>query len=99
VTFVDVDYRRLIDDPVVTIAAVYAAAHLDPPSDPAGFVASYQSTHPRDAHGRHRYTAASFGDSTSTNCATGSRLPRAAMTAAEPLAHLVDVRERTTRWL
>ena len=48
-------------DPAAAIAAVYAAADLDPPADPAAFVAAYDDAHPRHAHGTHRYTAADFG--------------------------------------
>lgn len=59
-TSVDVDYDQLIADPVAAVTAVYAAADLDPPPDPTGFVA-YHAAHPRHAHGSHRYTAASFG--------------------------------------
>lgn len=60
-TFVDLDYRDLVGDPVAAIATVYAAADLEPPADPAAFVADYHATHPRHAHGTHRYTAAEFG--------------------------------------
>jgi len=60
-TFVDLDYRTLVSDPVAAITQVYAAADLDPPTDPAAFVAAYHDSHPRHAHGTHRYTAADFG--------------------------------------
>ena len=60
-TFVDLDYRDLVQDPVAAISQVYAAADLDPPADPAGFVAAYHEAHPRREHGTHRYTAADFG--------------------------------------
>lgn len=60
-TFVDLDYRRFVDDPVTALGIVYAAAGLEPPPDPAGFVASYQASQPRHAHGAHRYTAGDFG--------------------------------------
>ena len=61
VTIVDLEYRDLVDDPATTIREVYAAADLDPPPDPAAFVADYHAGHPRDAHGTHRYTADDFG--------------------------------------
>jgi len=60
-TFVDLRYEDLVRDPAAAIAAVYAAADLDPPEDPATFVAAYLDAHPRDAHGTHHYTAADFG--------------------------------------
>lgn len=60
-TFVDLRYEDLVRDPVAAITAVYAAADLAPPQDPAGFVAAYHEAHPRHAHGTHRYTAADFG--------------------------------------
>jgi len=60
-TFVDLRYQDLVRDPVAAITTVYAAAGLEPPPDPAAFVAAYDEAHPRHAHGRHRYTAADFG--------------------------------------
>lgn len=59
--FVDLDYAHLVADPAAAIATIYAAADLDPPDDPAAFIADYERQHPRHAHGAHRYTAASFG--------------------------------------
>lgn len=59
--FVDLRYEDLVGDPVAAITAVYAAAGLDPPPNPAAFVAAYNAAHPRHAHGTHRYTAADFG--------------------------------------
>ena len=60
-TFVDLAYRELVTNPVAALTAVYAAAGLDPPGDPAAFVAAYHEAHPRHAHGPHRYAAADFG--------------------------------------
>ena len=57
----DLRYEDLVSDPVAAIAAVYAAIDLDPPPDPAAFVAAYRAAHPRHAHGAHRYRAADFG--------------------------------------
>ncbi len=60
-TFVDLDYRTLVRDPVAAISQVYAAADMDPPADASAFVEAYHESHPRHAHGTHRYTAADFG--------------------------------------
>lgn len=60
-TFVDLEYDRLVADPAAAISSVYTAADLDPPADPAAFIAEYQRQQPRHAHGAHRYSAASFG--------------------------------------
>lgn len=60
-TFVDLRYEDLVGDPVAAIMAVYAAAGLGPPPDPAAFVDAFNEAHPRHAHGAHRYTAADFG--------------------------------------
>jgi len=60
-TFVDLQYTDLVRDPVAAVQTVYAAAGLDPPPDPAAFVAAYNESHPRHAHGTHRYSAADFG--------------------------------------
>lgn len=61
VTFVDVDFPRLVRDPVGAITEIYAAAGMEPPPDPQGFVDRYHAAFPRHAHGRHEYTAADFG--------------------------------------
>ncbi len=60
-TVVDLRYEDLVGDPVGATASVYAAADMDPPADPAAFVADHHRQHPRHAHGAHRYAAADFG--------------------------------------
>lgn len=61
VTIVDLSYRDLVRDPVTAITDVLRAGDLEPPRDPAAFVAAYQEANPRNAHGTHRYSAADFG--------------------------------------
>lgn len=61
ITIVDLAYRDLVDDPVAAITAVYRAAGIEPPLDPASFVEAYNTAHPRHEHGTHRYSAADFG--------------------------------------
>lgn len=61
VTFVDLDFPRLVRDPVGSIGKIYAAAGMEPPPDPAGFVERYHAASPRHARGQHAYTAADFG--------------------------------------
>src|SRR3546814_6169114 len=51
-TFLDIEYRSLIDDPVAAITHIYAAADMEPPPDPARFVAHYQAARPRHAQDR-----------------------------------------------
>ena len=60
-TFVDVEYRDLVDDPAAVITRVYAAADLEPPDDPSKFIAAYNAAQPHHAHGVHRYRPADFG--------------------------------------
>ncbi|MFZ1490196.1 MAG: sulfotransferase, partial [Ilumatobacteraceae bacterium] len=61
VTFVDLDYPRLVHDPVGSISEIYAAAGMEPPPDPTEFVERYLAAFPRHAHGPHAYTATDFG--------------------------------------
>jgi len=60
-TFIDVQYEDLVRDPAAVVSSILAAADLEPPRDPAAFVAAYEQAHPRLAHGEHRYTAEDFG--------------------------------------
>lgn len=60
-TFVDLDFPRLVRDPVGSIGEIYAAAGMESPPDPHGFVERYHAAFPRHAHGEHRYTPADFG--------------------------------------
>ncbi|MGE2836276.1 sulfotransferase family protein [Mycobacterium sp. SMC-4] len=59
-TFLDIDYRDLVDNPARVVGRVYAAAGMSPPDDLDGFIDDYHRAHPRDAGG-HRYTAEEFG--------------------------------------
>lgn len=61
VTIVDLDYQDLVRDPGAAVTAVFHAAGMEPPDDPNEFVHAYDETHPRHAHGTHRYSAADFG--------------------------------------
>ncbi len=60
-TFVDIAFDDLVADPVAAIGAVYDAAAMERPPDPAGMVAAHHRAHPRHEHGAHRYTAEDFG--------------------------------------
>lgn len=60
-TFVDLDFPRLVRDPVGSITDIYTAVGMEPPPDPEGFVERYHAMFPRHAHGEHRYTSADFG--------------------------------------
>ena len=61
VTFVDVDFPRLVSDPVGPISEIYAAAGMEPPPDPHAWIDRYHSAFPRRAHGPHTYVPADFG--------------------------------------
>lgn len=57
----DVDYRELVSDPVVTVRRLYQG--LDREFEPAleAQVAAWTVEHPQHRHGPHRYDLASFG--------------------------------------
>jgi len=61
VTFVDLEFRRLVTDPVGSIQEIYSAADLEPPPERQGFVDRYHAAFPRHAHGPHAYSASDFG--------------------------------------
>ena len=61
VTFFDLAYDDLVRDPATAVGAVYEAAGIDPPLDLGAFVAAYDASQPRYAHGGHHYSAAAFG--------------------------------------
>jgi len=61
VTFVDVDFPRLVSDPVGAISEIYAAAGMETPADPHGWVERHHDAFPRHAHGPHAYAPADFG--------------------------------------
>ena len=61
VTFVDVDFPRLVSDPVGAIGEIYAAAGMETPADPHGWIERYHDAFPRHAHGPHAYAPADFG--------------------------------------
>ncbi|OBI76433.1 hypothetical protein A9X01_03605 [Mycobacterium asiaticum] len=58
-TFVDLDYRAFVENPVAALDVIYRTAEMDPPRDPNAFVAAYHAAHPADGN-RHRYTPAEF---------------------------------------
>jgi hypothetical protein len=60
-TFVDVDYRTFVADPVSTVAEIYRA--LDKPLDagPIEAMRRWVAERPKDRLGRHTYRAEDFG--------------------------------------
>jgi hypothetical protein len=60
-TFVDLAYTDLVRDPVAAVTAVYDAAGIEALPDLGAFVAAFDASQPRHAHGTHRYSAAAFG--------------------------------------
>lgn len=61
VTFVDVDFRRLVVDPLGPIGEICAAAGMELPPDAGGWIERYHTTFPRGTHGKHAYSPADFG--------------------------------------
>lgn len=59
--FVDLDYRRIVNDAPRVIAACYAAAHI--PLDAAGIDAmqAWEAANAQHKHGQHRYSLAGYG--------------------------------------
>ncbi len=57
----DVRYPDLVRDPIATVRRIYA--HFGLPYGPAveGRMRRFLAAHPKDRHGRHRYTLAEFG--------------------------------------
>lgn len=60
-TILDLPYRRLVEDPAAAMAAVYAAAGMDPPADLPAMLEAFHAAQPRGAHGPHRYAPDDFG--------------------------------------
>lgn len=60
VTWVDVQYTDLVSRPEQTLHRIYAGAEMDSP-DVAAMLDRNEAVHSRDAHGKHRYSAAEFG--------------------------------------
>src|SRR3546814_15971135 len=50
-TFLDIEYRSLIDDPVAAITHTYAPPDLEPLPDPAPLPAHHQAAPPPPPHG------------------------------------------------
>jgi putative membrane protein len=59
--FLDVRYADLVADPIGTVRRIYA--HYDRPFTPLAEerMRAFLAVHPKDAHGRHEYSAAQFG--------------------------------------
>ncbi len=61
VRMLDLSYRQLVAEPAVVVRRVYEALELEPPADVDAFIAAYDASYPRHAHGGHTYDAVSFG--------------------------------------
>lgn len=55
------DYRELVDDPVGSVARVYADLGHELDDDARRLVGAWMDAHPQDLHGRHVYDIADFG--------------------------------------
>lgn len=58
---IDVHYRDTVDDPVGTVARIYAHFEWEMTSAVEAGVRGYLEQNPRDKHGSHRYSLAEFG--------------------------------------
>ena len=84
VTFVDVDFPRLVSDPVGVIGEIYAAAGMETPADPHGWIERYHDAFPRHAHGRHGTRQPTSGSirSSSASASLDWRTSRRELTAS-----------------
>lgn len=60
-TFIDVDYRELVTAPARAVTMVYRAAGMEPVPDIDQWIRDYHERSPKEAHGKHRYSAVEFG--------------------------------------
>jgi hypothetical protein len=58
---IDVDYYRLVDDPVATVSAVYDAIALDMPGAVRAKLAEWTARNPKGKRGEHVYTLEDYG--------------------------------------
>jgi enoyl-CoA hydratase/carnithine racemase len=58
---IDVDYGRLVADPVASVAALYAALDLEMPGPVRDTLAAWVARNPKGARGEHRYRLEEFG--------------------------------------
>jgi hypothetical protein len=60
-TFIDVDYRAFVADPVATVAEVYRGLGRPLGAQPLGAMRRWVAERPKDRLGRHTYRAEDFG--------------------------------------
>jgi hypothetical protein len=60
-TFIDVDFRNTVTDPIGVIERIYAHVGLEMPDLAARQIRGYMQSHPRDARPEHKYSLAQFG--------------------------------------
>jgi len=60
-TFLDVQYRELIADPIGTVDRIYAFAGADFPATARADATAFLAADDHEAHGRHAYDLADFG--------------------------------------
>ena len=57
----DLNYRALVDDPLAAVRRIYGQFDLPLTAVAAERMRRYLAGHPRDKHGQHEYSLASFG--------------------------------------
>jgi hypothetical protein len=60
-TFIDVDFRDTVTNPVGVIERIYAHVGLEMTDLAARQIRSYMQAHPRDARPEHKYSLAQYG--------------------------------------
>lgn len=59
--FIDIDYRRIVHEPIETIRAIYARFERALTHEAEGAMRAFLAANPKDKHGRHRYSLEDFG--------------------------------------
>ena len=60
-TFIDVDFRQTVADPIAVIEHIYTHVGLEMTDLAARQIRSYMKSHPRDARPEHKYSLAQYG--------------------------------------
>jgi phosphatidylethanolamine-binding protein (PEBP) family uncharacterized protein len=59
--FMDVGYRRIVDAPLETVRAIYARFGRELTDAAESAMRRFLAAHPKNKHGRHRYSLEAFG--------------------------------------
>jgi len=59
--FIDLDYRRIVREPIDTLRALYERLGRTLDSDAEAAMSAFLAANPKDKYGRHRYSLEAFG--------------------------------------